>query len=146
MWQLTITVYIGCRNVGYFIEISQVQGINVKGRDLIISQLADDTTLFSKNKDQSPLALNSIQKFSKASGVWLNLNKCEIPTLHDYPVQPLYNIHVKKEVKYLGIVVSKDEKSVKTRTLSAILRSASLLVTDGCREISKSLEECCCLK
>lgn len=79
---------------------NHIEGLNVMGRQILISQLADDTTLFLKNENQIPLALQSINQFSKASGLQLNLDKCEILTLHDYPLQPLYNIKIKKEVKY----------------------------------------------
>lgn len=66
-------------------------------------------TLFLKNSNQNPTALQIISIFSKASGLQLNVDKCEILTLHDHPSQPLYNIEVKKEVKYLGICISKDK-------------------------------------
>lgn len=91
------------------IKNSDIEGLEVMGRLITISQLADDTTLFLKNADQIPLALQAINHFSKASGLQLNLDKCEILTLHEHPLQPIYNIKVKKEAKYLGIVISKDD-------------------------------------
>ena len=91
------------------IQNSCIEGLVVNDRQIIISQLADDTTLFLKNENQIPLALQIIEHLSRASGLQLNLDKCEILALHDYPLQPLYNIKVKSEVKYLGIVISKDK-------------------------------------
>lgn len=91
------------------IKTSHIEGLNMMDRQIIISQLADDTTLFLKNEEQIPLALQFINQFSKASGLQLNMNKCEIMALHDYHSHSLYNIKIKKEVKYLGIIISKDK-------------------------------------
>jgi len=55
-----------------------IQPLNVMGNSLVISQLADDTTLFLKNARQIPVALKEISLFSKASGLKLNMEKCEI--------------------------------------------------------------------
>uniref|UniRef100_A0A8C6WYS4 Reverse transcriptase domain-containing protein n=1 Tax=Neogobius melanostomus TaxID=47308 RepID=A0A8C6WYS4_9GOBI len=88
---------------------SDISGIDIMGEQIIISQLADDTTLFLKNEDQIPLALQTITDFTKASGLHLNLNKCELFALNDHPQQLLYNIKIKKEVKYLGITITKDK-------------------------------------
>lgn len=68
-------------------------GIKVLDRQLIISQLADDTTLFLKDETQIPITGNN---FSKASGLRLNVKKCELLALKDYPLQSLCNIKVKK--------------------------------------------------
>ncbi len=40
----------------------------------------------------------------------MNLKKCEILTLHEFPMQSLYNIQIKKEVKYLGLLFLEREK------------------------------------
>ena len=86
------------------IKSSHIEGLNVMDRQIVISQLADDTTLFLKSEDQIPLALQSINQFSKASGLQLNLNKCEILTLHDYHLQSLYNIKIKKRSNIWGLL------------------------------------------
>lgn len=65
------------------IKNSGLIGFDILARQLIISQLADDTTLFLKNKTQIPLSLQIINNFSKASGLKLNLNKCELFDLKD---------------------------------------------------------------
>jgi len=54
---------------------SGIQGIH---REVFISQLADDTTLFLRDASQIPLAINCINLFSKASGLNLNLSRCEL--------------------------------------------------------------------
>ncbi len=55
---------------------SALQGITVANKYILISQLADDTTLFLKDKSQIPVAIELIKCFSKASGLKLNLDKC----------------------------------------------------------------------
>ncbi len=60
-----------------YISNSGLHGISIVDKQILISQLADDTTLFLQDANQVPLALNYIQKFSKASGLFLNLSKCE---------------------------------------------------------------------
>lgn len=53
------------------------------GKCIIISQFVDDTTLFQKDKRHIFTVLDSINQFSKAAGVKLNVDKCEILALHD---------------------------------------------------------------
>ncbi len=72
----------------YFFLVSQIftsyisnrclHGISIADKQIFISQLADDTTLFLQDANQVPLALKYIQQFSKASGLFLNLSKCEL--------------------------------------------------------------------
>ncbi len=71
------------------IKNSHIEGLNVMDKQIILSQLADDTTLFLKNEDQIPLALQSINQFSRASGLQLNLNKCEIFFFYFF----IFNLH-----------------------------------------------------
>ena len=87
---------------------SPVQGISIAGKEMIISQLADDTTLFLKDANQIPI---SIQSFSKASGLYLNINKCERIAVKDRVTPSYYGIPVKEELTYLGITITKDQKS-----------------------------------
>ena len=60
---------------------------------------------------QIPKVLNSINIFSKASGLKLNIDKCEILALHDQPALSICNISVKSQVKYLGIVITKNKET-----------------------------------
>uniref|UniRef100_A0A3B3HE69 Reverse transcriptase domain-containing protein n=1 Tax=Oryzias latipes TaxID=8090 RepID=A0A3B3HE69_ORYLA len=89
---------------------SNVQGITIAGKELIISQLADDTTLFLKNSSQIPLILDVINIFSQTSGLTLNLNKCELLAIKDCSVDVICSIPVKQEIKYLGIHINKNQK------------------------------------
>lgn len=85
--------------------------------DKQISQLANDTTLYLKGEHQSPLALQSIDQFTKASGVQLNSNKCEIIALQECSLQLICDIEIKNEVIYLVIVISKDRTIVENKNI-----------------------------
>lgn len=105
-----------------------VKKLCVFGKPLAISQLADDTTLFLKNKDQIPLALSLINSFSKASGLQLNLNKCELMALHPSQVDSLFNIPVKESVKYLGISITRDSKASMKENFETKLQKANKIL------------------
>uniref|UniRef100_A0A3P9KLZ3 Reverse transcriptase domain-containing protein n=1 Tax=Oryzias latipes TaxID=8090 RepID=A0A3P9KLZ3_ORYLA len=91
------------------IKSSPLRGISIAGRSIVVSQLADDTTLFLKDSSQIPLAINIIKSFSKASGLSLNLKKCELLPIKSCDSDSLFNIPVKTSVTYLGIIISKTE-------------------------------------
>ncbi len=63
--------------------------------------MADDTALFLKDKSQVPTALDCVSKFTKFSGLKLNLHKCDILFIHDSVDLFIENIPVKDSVKYL---------------------------------------------
>lgn len=77
--------------------------------ELIITQLADDTTLFLKNENQVSVAINTISQFSKASVLRLNLIKCGFFS-KDCSETSICGIPVKNEVVYLGITIAKDQQ------------------------------------
>uniref|UniRef100_A0A8C2C6C1 Reverse transcriptase domain-containing protein n=1 Tax=Cyprinus carpio TaxID=7962 RepID=A0A8C2C6C1_CYPCA len=83
-------------------------GLDIFNREIRISQLADDTTLFLKDKEQVSPVLTTINAFSNASGLKLNLSKCEIICLFDTVETEIENIPIKNEVKYLGIHITKN--------------------------------------
>ncbi len=62
----------------------------------------------SKEQIATPMVIRRIEDFSKASGLYLNLKKCKLISIHDHPLTELYGIPVKSQVKYLGVVISKD--------------------------------------
>lgn len=80
------------------IKASTIKGMSIIDRELIITQLADDTTLFLRNENQIPVAINVIEEFSKASGVYLNVKKCELMAVKECSVPSYCNIPVKTEV------------------------------------------------
>ena len=84
------------------------EGISIFGKELKISQLADNTTIFLKNKNQLYNSIHLIDQFSKASGLRLNMSKCEILSLHCCDDRVIGNIPVKDSVKYLGIFITRN--------------------------------------
>lgn len=91
------------------IKEGDAEVINVGDETITISQFAGDTVLFLINENQIPITLKYIDQFSKASGLHLNIHKSEILTIHEYPLESLNTIKIKKDVKYLGITISKDK-------------------------------------
>ncbi|KAI2661582.1 hypothetical protein H4Q32_007217 [Labeo rohita] len=84
-----------------------IKGLRIFDSEIRISQLADDTTLLLENTNQVAKALEIINTFSEASGLKLNIPKCEILCLFDSIETSVNGIPIKDNVKYLGIHVSK---------------------------------------
>lgn len=93
-----------CEHIRYSI----LKGITIADRTIIISQLANDMTLFLKYSSQVPLVISLIDHFTKASGLWLNLKKCELLPIKNY-VNSISSIQIKNSVTYLGIIIDKNE-------------------------------------
>ncbi len=91
-----------------FIKQSPIKGISIADREILISQLADDTSLFLKNASQISVAINRISVFSRASGLHLNLSECELLPLKNCNSTSISNIPVKESVTYLGITINKN--------------------------------------
>ncbi len=85
-----------------------LKGLSIFGKEVRLTQLADDTALFLKDKHQIENAISLVNEFSAASGLKLNKSKCEILCLFPTDVKTLYNIPVKKCVRYLGVDVCKN--------------------------------------
>ena len=71
-------------------------------------QLADDTTLFLRDRDQLPKAIELVEQFSSASGLKLNISKCELLPLHECDETSKDNVPIKNVVKYLGIHMTRN--------------------------------------
>ncbi|XP_051733611.1 uncharacterized protein LOC127503617 [Ctenopharyngodon idella] len=97
--------------------------MSIMNRELVIMQLADDATLFLRNENQIPIAINVIEEFSKASGVYLNVKKCELMAVKECSVASYCNIPVKTEVKYLGIIVSKNQQKRSLLNFNPIIKN-----------------------
>lgn len=95
--------------LAYFIKSSRLKGITIAGREIQSSQLADDTTLFLKDATQIDYVIKLLDKFSLASGLRLNLSKCELFPIKYYSETEISGIPVKQRVKYLGVNIIKDE-------------------------------------
>jgi len=85
-----------------------LKGISIFDREIKISQLADDTFLFLHDKTQLSSAIQIVRNFSRASGLKLNMSKCEIMLLHKCADRSFEGIPVKDTIKYLGIHLTKN--------------------------------------
>ncbi|KAF7650888.1 hypothetical protein LDENG_00119260 [Lucifuga dentata] len=103
------------------IKNSNIAPLDVLGKSVIISQLADDTTIFMKQLSEVPKILHCINSFSKASGLKLNLNKCELMPIHQSNLSEAYDIPIKSAVKYLGIFISKDSTESENNNIWKII-------------------------
>uniref|UniRef100_A0A4W5LQJ3 Reverse transcriptase domain-containing protein n=1 Tax=Hucho hucho TaxID=62062 RepID=A0A4W5LQJ3_9TELE len=102
---------------------SPFEGITFQAREIKISQLADDTSLFLKNVSQARLALDIVKQFSKTSGLALNLSKCEMFVLKGAVNPSGCNISEKDIVTYLGVKITKNLKAVNDLNLSPVTES-----------------------
>lgn len=62
---------------------SALEGITIANRHIIISQLADDITVFLRDASQISPAIELIHGFSLASGLKFNLRKCELMAVQE---------------------------------------------------------------
>ncbi len=128
-------VTIATEMLSIYIKNSDIAPSNVIGIPVVISQLADDTTVFMKQLTEVPKIMQAINTFSNASGLKLNLNKCELMPIHQCDLTEAYNIPIKSVVKYLGIHISKNPTErenmnvwrVITECQTKLLRGISLL-------------------
>ena len=70
-----------------------IEGIFINNREIKLTQLADDTTLFLKNTKSLQCSLNILENFNKCSGLKLNYTKTDVlpigetENLDKYPVK-----------------------------------------------------------
>ena len=57
-----------------------------------------------------PIAIKTIEFFSAASGLCLNLKKCELFALKESDTSQVCNIPIKDKITYLGITIMKNEE------------------------------------
>lgn len=67
-----------------------------------------NTTIFMKQVTEVPKVVQCVQFFSRASGLTLNINKCELMPIYNCQLTEAYNIPVKLSVKYLGMHITKN--------------------------------------
>ncbi len=104
---------------------SSFDKLNVFGRQIGISQLADDTVIVLRDQYQIEKVIQLICLFSKASGIYLNINKCDLIAIHNSELDSLCNIPIKKSVKYLGITITRD--SNQTNLANNFLKATNIL-------------------
>lgn len=90
-----------------------------------------DTNLFLNDTSQIPLALKLIDSFSRASGLHLNINKCELMSVKSC------NVPVKDQVTHLGIIIYKDQK---TRCKLNFLQLLNPLITKTLKKLNSWLQ------
>jgi len=91
-------------------QITGVQiRINNEQRPLIITQLADDTTLFVSNETDIVNALSVVDKFSEVCGLYLNKNKTEGLWLNNLVNAIIGGIKWSKQIKALGFSFGLDK-------------------------------------
>ncbi len=93
------------------IKKNPFKGINASGREFKLAQLADDTTIFLKDKYEVIKAISCIDEFSTVSGLRMNLNKSVLLPIKESDLSDLDGIPVKNTVTYLGVVVDKNENN-----------------------------------
>lgn len=98
-----------------------MKGITVAEQEIVISQLVDDTTLYLKDSSDISCALDITHVFSKASGLYLNVNKCELLAVKDSVTRSISNIPVKDTVTYLGISINKDQRTRSTFNFTSVI-------------------------
>ncbi len=131
----------------------QLKGITFSDYEYRISQFADDTVIFLKDKSIVKKALKIISVFSGASGLCLNFKKCELFPLFSCNEENIESISVKFEVKYLGLKMFKE---IHTRELvnieeridsmKKLMRDMSIMgriLLTKAEGISKLIYPCC---
>ncbi len=90
------------------IKKASFHGISVFDKDIKLSQLADDATMFVKNSEEVESVINCIGDFTEISGLKMNKSKSVLFSLKDCPLKEIKGIQIKDTVTYLGIVICKD--------------------------------------
>lgn len=72
--------------------------------------------------------ISFINSFFKASGLIINVSKCEILPLHNLNDKVISNIPVRSSVKYLGFLVTKDVTERQNLNFSSRLKKTKALL------------------
>ena len=90
--------------------IKTLKGIVLNGKQIKMSLLADDTTLFLKDISSLHIVLNLMYMFEEASGLKLNYSKTQILQIgkHEWNIKPFKLKNEKEKVYSLGTWFYKD--------------------------------------
>ena len=102
-------------------QSNQIQGIEIPNvyegnTEVKLTQFADDTTIFVKNKSSVTNVIKILDEFTEISGLHLNKAKCDTVWIgaNRYSKKQVGNIHWKlfpnNDVKILGIVLNPCKK------------------------------------
>lgn len=109
--RVPLPIHSICRNVSYYDKNCEVlKKLNIFGSELAISQSADDTFLLFKDEHHIPVTIQNIEVFSKASRLFLNIQKCELHSIYKNAQNVICDILFKTVVKHLGVHVTTDQK------------------------------------
>ena len=91
-------------------EDKTITGIQAGNEEIYITQIADDTTLFVRDKSSLEKILSGLQKFHKNAGLKLNKEKAEAMLLGNCSINlSQYGISVQKgNIQILSIKISKN--------------------------------------
>ncbi len=104
-----------------YIKSSPIRGITIVDREIQFTQLADDKII--QNENQISVAIDLIREFSRESGVYLNLAKCELMAIKECLGTKILWYSLKKEVQYLGMLITKDQKRKCLQNFNHIIKN-----------------------
>lgn len=112
-------------SLGMMIKKDQrIKSINIEnGREgQKIFQYADDTTLIIEDLESIRIAMELMQKFCKATGAKINVEKTAFMRFGEAPAIPAcIAFNEKEEIKILGVNLGKDEKSSRDKRWEEIV-------------------------
>jgi len=142
-FQLTRGIRQGCPiSALLFIMVAEIMSINIRNDDNIkgltfnnkelkLSQFADDTTLFLKDKKSIEIVLKLLDHFHKCAGLKLNKEKTEAIQLGQSNMDNKNKFDIKYvngPVKVLGIWVGKDPQEVIIKNFEHKIKKLKKLV------------------
>lgn len=110
MSSVPFSFFVSHSSLAVHIKKNQFNGINALGTEFKLSQFADDTAIFLKNKFEVPVIIRYIEAFTAVSGLKMNLEKSVLFPLKDCSLLQIEGIPVKHQITYLGVVICKNEK------------------------------------
>ena len=99
--------------------------IKALDREFKLSQLADDTAIFIRNKHEVNKVVRCIEEFSAVSGLRMNLIKSALFPIKECNLSELDNIPVKNSITYSGVVIDKNEKNRYSLNYNTIIQQVS---------------------
>ena len=112
-------------------ENANIKGYTIGNREIKIVQHADDSTLLLRDKNSIKIAIQSINEFTKITGLKLNINKTEgIWTGSLKNSEKEYNdiCFNKETIKCLGIHIGNDQSKCKEKNWESKLKNFEKII------------------